>query len=185
MAEKSIKVNLMLSRSLWDRLHRTSSMVGYSRASFIRLVLEGAANSKNPSMYVPSRVQSWMGAVNAPPVSAPAAPTVRTPAPTAAPPKTPAVLFPGEEVPKLKDETRFCSSCFSVVEKTDETCASCGRPYVDEIPEKYTPGEYEIPADWVNEYGMTVEQQNARYEDDYLEYRPAHKWLMYKTPESY
>jgi hypothetical protein len=42
----------------------------------------------------------------------------------------------------------------------------------DPEPIRYTPREFGIPPDWVNEYGLTLEQQNAVGEDDDLEYWP-------------
>jgi hypothetical protein len=60
MADKSEKFNVMLPRSLWQRLHKVSAVVGYSRAQFIRLILSGACDAKDPSIYVPRKAQVWM-----------------------------------------------------------------------------------------------------------------------------
>src|SRR6267142_772161 len=37
---------------------------------------------------------------------------------------------------------------------------------------RYTPATHDIPRDWVNEYGLTVEQQSVVGADDTLEYGP-------------
>ncbi len=44
----------------------------------------------------------------------------------------------------------------------------------DDAPsrERYTPATHDIPADWVNEYGLTLALQNALERDDNLEYGP-------------
>jgi hypothetical protein len=67
MAEKLINVNLRLTASLWARLLTAAGNVGHGRAAFIRMVLEGAAYSKDPSVFVPRKAQGWMQPVAAPP----------------------------------------------------------------------------------------------------------------------
>jgi hypothetical protein len=71
MAEKIKNVNLRISVRLWERLLAVSGPLGYSRAAFIRLVLEGVAYSNNVSAYVPRKAQGFVQAVAA------AVPTVK------------------------------------------------------------------------------------------------------------
>ena len=63
MAEKIKNVNLRISVRLWERLLAVSGPLGYSRAAFIRLVLEGVAYSNNVSAYVPRKAKAFVEAV--------------------------------------------------------------------------------------------------------------------------
>jgi hypothetical protein len=151
MAEKTIKRNLMIERVHWNRLGVIAANAEMTRAQLIRLVLRGVCEARDPSIYLPHRAAAFVD-------------TSMSRQLVAAPAVAPA--------PKLKsDEIWVCGKCYAVSPLDSAICIACGKaPTPTPIPAQ--PHQHDIPAEWVNRYGLTVQQQES-YEENYgLDYWP-------------
>jgi hypothetical protein len=146
MAEKIKNVNLRISVRLWERLLAVSGPLGYSRAAFIRLVLEGVAYSNNVSAYVPRKAKAFieaMGQMNEPlgrrMETVPAAQAMSTYAPKSAPEPEPEY-----EEPPLRVATRE-----------------------DARHGEVTVSNFIVPLNWIDGEGNTRQQNLANGVNEY------------------
>jgi hypothetical protein len=151
MSEKTIKRNLVMERAHWNRLGVIAANAEITRAQLIRLVVRGVCEAKDPSVYLPHRAAAFL---DTRPVAKPPAAIERPPTRRLGP-----------------DEIWVCLKCFALSPLTAALCVECGAPPVP-TPIPGQPHQHDIPADWVNRYGLTVQQQE-RYEENLgLDYWP-------------